>query len=238
MTGSPLDLVLTAGWLTARIIFAGTLWLHLVSLGNPRVLHEDAKIFHYLNAAPPTVVFRWRKGIGGYEVVVYNAVTDEEEAKPALFQLDKWSPTYLLWRKRRPQPKNAMVRSVLLGFLLRLVFFICFFLGSFALVGWLAITEHPHWFVALVVLAVHQLAFARTNLRFVWLRWWLFVVIGLGVWVYLQGGVFETFAVCTVGALITLAVLGQWYLAVSPRFETMRRLEMGPFDPQRRRKPW
>ncbi|OEU86047.1 hypothetical protein DB35_10550 [Streptomyces abyssalis] len=86
--------------------------------------------------------------------------------------------------------------------------------------------------------AVHQLAFARSGHHIVWLRGWLFVVVGLGAWVYLQGGAFTTIAVCTVGALVTIAVLGQWYMTTARRFQTMRDLEMGPFDPSRRNRPW
>jgi hypothetical protein len=236
MDTSP-ELVLSAAWLTARIIFFGTFGLYLVTQGNPRELQGTARIFHYLNAAPATTVFRWQKS-EGYEVIVYNTATDEEEVKPALFQPVRWSPTYLLWRKKRPQPKNVMVRSALLAFLVRLLFFICFFLGSFFLLGWLAVTESWHWFVAMGVLAVHQFRFARTLTYFVWLRGWLFVVVGLGVWVYLQGGAFETIAVCTVGALIMIAILGQWYMMTSWRFQHMRDLGFGPFDPSRRDRPW
>jgi hypothetical protein len=230
-----LELVLSAAWLTARVIFFGTVGLYLVTLGNPQELRAQAMIFHYLSAAPPTAVFRWRKP-DGYEVIIYNTVTDEEEVKPALFQPVRWSPTYLLWRKKRPQPKNVMVRTALLAFLMRLVFFFCFYLGSFCLLGWLAVTESWHWFVAMGVLALHQLAFARSKHYIVWLRSWLFVVIGLGTWMYLQGGAFETIAVCTVGALVMIAILGQWHMTTSSRFQTMRNLEMGPFDPGRRRR--
>lgn len=236
-----LDLVLSVAWLTARVIFFGTFGLFLVTQGNPRELQGTVWIFNYLNAAPPTAVFRWRKR-EGYEVIVYNSASDEEEVKPALFQPVRWSLTYLLWPKKRPQPKNVMMRSALLAFLVRLLFFICFFLGSFYLLGWLAVTESWHWGVALGVLAVHQLAFARTHTYFVWLRGWLFVVVGLGVWVYLQGGAFETIAVCTVGALVTIAILGQWYMATSWRFEHMRDvgrdLGIGPFAPRRRGRLW
>jgi hypothetical protein len=230
-----LDLVLSAAWLTAKVVSVGTLGLYLVTLGNPRELRAEVRIFDYLNAAPPTVLFRWRPH-HGYEVVVYNSATDEEEVKPALFQPVWWSPTYLLWPKRRPQSKQVMVRTSLLAFLMRLIFFICFFLGGFCLVGWLAVTESRHWLVAIAVLAVHQLAFAHTDTYVVWLRWWLFLVVGAGAWVYLQGGMFETIAVCTVGTLVVLAILGQWYMTKSWRFQTMRDLEVGPFDPHRRRR--
>ncbi|MEE1938531.1 hypothetical protein V1L54_03735 [Streptomyces sp. TRM 70361] len=231
------DLVLSAAWLTARVVFLGTFGLFLVTQGNPRELHGAVRILDYLNAAPPTTVFRWRK-TAGYEVVVYNTATDEEEVKPALFRPVRWSPTYLLWPKKGPQPKEVMVRRALLSFLARLFFFGCFFVGSFCLLGWLAVTESGHWFVAMGVLAVHQFVFFRAHLYFVWLRGWLFVVVGLGTWVYLQGGVLETVAVCAVGALVTIAVLGQWYMATSRRFQHMRDLGTGPFDPSRRSRPW
>ncbi|MFI0199268.1 hypothetical protein ACH4ON_31800 [Streptomyces eurythermus] len=236
-----LGLMLSAARLTARISFFGAFGLLLVTQGNPRELQGTARIFHYLNAAPPTTLFRWQKG-EGYEVVVYNSATDEEEVKPALFQPVRWSLTYLLWPKKHSQPKDVMVRAALLAFLARLLFFIFFFLGSFCLLGWLAVTQSWHWGVALEVLAVHQLAFARTHTYFVWLRGWLFVVIGPGVWMYLQGGTFETIAVCTVGALVTIAILGQWYMATSRRFEHMRDvgrdLGIGPFAPKRRGRLW
>jgi hypothetical protein len=230
-----LDLVISAARLTARVVSVGTLGLYLVTLGNPKELWAQVRIFEYLNAAPPTVLFRWLPH-HGYEVVVYKSATDEEEVKPALFQPVWWSPTYLLWPKRRPQSKQVMVRTALFAFLMRLLFFICFFLGGFCLVGWLAVTESRLWLIALAVLVVHQLAFTRSDAYFVWLRWWLFLVVGAGVWVYMQGGMFATIAVCTVGALVVLAILGQWHMTKSRRFQTMRDLQFGPFDPSRRRR--
>lgn len=239
------DLLLSAAWLAARTIFIGTFGMFLVTQGNPRELQGTARIFHYLNAAPSTTVFRWRKSpwyqqekSDGYEVIVYNAATDEEEVKPALFQPVRWAVTYPLWPKKRPQPKDVMVRRALIAFLVRSLCFLCFFLGSFCLLGWLAVTESWHWGVALGVLAVHQLAFTRALTYFVWLRGWLFVVVGLGAWVYLQGGTFETIAVCTVGALVAIAILGQWYMATSWRYQHMRDLGLGPFDPKRRGRLW
>ncbi|MFI6645334.1 hypothetical protein [Streptomyces sp. NPDC050504] len=236
-----LDLVFSAAWLTARTIFIGTFGMFLVTQGNPREIQGTARIIHYLNAAPPTAVFSWQKS-DGYEVIVYNSATDEEETKPALFQPVRWSVTYPLWPKKHPQSKDVMARRALLAFLVRSLCFLCFFLGSFCLLGWLAVTESWHWGVALGVLAVHQLAFARAHTYFVWLKGWLFVVVGLGVWVYLQGGTFETIAVCTVGALVTIAILGQWYMATSWRFEHMRdvgrNLGVGPFAPRRRGRLW
>lgn len=242
MDASP-DLLRYAVWLTAKIISYGTLGLFLVSQGNPSELRGAVFIFNYLNAAPPTTTFCWRKRDvlqkrGGYEVTIYNFTTDEEEVKPALFVPVRWSPTYLLWPKKGPQSKSVMVHRARLNFLARLFFFVLFFLGSFALLGWLAVTESWQWSVALEVLAVHQLAFAHAHRFFVWLRGWLFVVVGLGVWVYLQGGVLTTVAVCTVGALVTISILGQWHMAMSWRFQSMRDLEMGPFDPGRWKRPW
>jgi hypothetical protein len=231
------DFVLSVLWLTARVVSVGTFGLYLVTLGNPRELWVQVRIFDYLYAAPPTVLFRWRPP-HGYEVVIYKAATDEEEVKPALFQPVSWSPTYLLWPKGPSQPKQVMVRAALFVFLVRLLFFMCFFLGGFGLVGWLAVTESRHWLVVMAVLTVHQLAFAYTDIYFTWLRWWLFLLVGAGASVYLQGGTFETIAVCTVGALVVLAILGRWYLTKSWRFQTMRDLEVGLFDPNRRRKLW
>lgn len=239
MDTSP-ELLLSAAWLTARVILVGTCWLYLVTLGNPRELRAQANIVRYLTAAPPTAVFRWRRppggGLGSYEVVVYNAATDEEEVKPALFQPAWWSPTYLLWRKRRPQPRDVMVRTSVHAFLLRLVFYLCFYLGSFCLIGWLAVTESWYWWVAFAVLALHQLAFSRAERYMVWLRMWLFVVIGPGAWLYLQGEGYEAIAVCAVGGLVMIAILGQWYMTTSQQFKSMRDLGMGPFDPSRRRR--
>ncbi|WP_263167489.1 hypothetical protein [Streptomyces sp. SCSIO ZS0520] len=242
MDTSP-DLLLSALWLTAKIISYGTLGLFLVSQGNPREVRGAAIIFNYLNAIPPTAIFRWRKPDalqkrGGYEVTIYNSTTDEEEAKPAIFHPIRFSPTYPLWPKKGPQPKSVMKQRAMLNFLARLFFFIFFFLGSFSLLGWLAVTESWRWGVALEVLAVHQLAFARAYRYFVWLRGWLFAVIGIGVWVYLQGEVLTTVAVCTAGALVTISILGQWHMATSRRFQSMRDLEMGPFDPDRWKRPW
>lgn len=224
-------------WLTARVILVGTLGLYLVTIGNPRELRATVRILHIVNAAPPTVLFRWREH-EGYEVVVYNTATDEEEVKPPLFQPVRWSPTFLLWPKRGPQPKNVMLRSALLSVLARFLFFLCFHVGGFCLLTWLTVTQSWHWGVALGVLAVHQLAFSRTDTYFVWMRKWLFLVVGLGVWLYLRGGAFETIAVCAVGTLVTLAILGQWYMRKSWRWERMKALGYGPLDLDRKGRLW
>ncbi|SCE82967.1 hypothetical protein [Micromonospora chokoriensis] len=228
-------LLVDAALLTLKVISVGTTGLYLATLGNPAELRGAAWIIRYLNAAPPTAIFRWRSD-QGYEVVVYNAATDAEDVKPALFKPARWSPTYLLWPKRRPQPRKVMVRAALHAFVLRLILFFCFFLGSFCLLGWLAVTESPRWLAAMAVLAVDQWAFAHSDMYFVWHRWWLFAVVGAGVWVYLQGGTSETIAVCGVGVLVVLTILGRSYFARNWRFHQMRELQVGPFDPSRRRR--
>lgn len=247
MDTSP-DFVFSAAWLAMKVILFGTLGLWLATLGNPRELRESVNSFNALNSWPPTTVFRWRKRNpflvldqqerDGYDAIVYNAVADKEEVKRGAYQPNTWSPTILLWRKKGVQSKDAMLRMAAVVFFVRVLFFVCFFLGLFCLLGWLAITESWQWFVAMGVLAIHQFAFARANVYVVWGRPWLYVVIGLGTWVYLHGGALATIAVCTVGALVTIAILSQWYMMTSWRFEDMRRLHLGPFDQSRRRRLW
>ncbi|RKT54345.1 hypothetical protein [Saccharothrix australiensis] len=237
MDASP-HLLLDAAWLTAKVVSCGTLGLYLATLGHPCEVHAEARIVRYLIAAPPTAIFRWREPVG-YEVTAYHAATDEEKVEPALCQPVRWSPTFLVWRRKGPQPRSVMVRSALIAFRMRVLFFLCFHVGSFCLLGWLAVTGDRRWFVALVVLAVHQLAYTHTGVHILWRRRWLFAVIGLGAWVYLQGGVFETIAVCTAGVLMVLAIAGQWNLVTSRRFRLARDSERGPFAPVRfRRRPW
>ncbi|MFF6782559.1 hypothetical protein [Streptomyces sp. NPDC012510] len=60
-----------------------------------------------------------------------------------------------------------MLRSALLSVLARFLFFVCFHVGGFCLLTWLTVTQSRHWGVALGVLAVHQLAFSRTDTYFV-----------------------------------------------------------------------
>lgn len=240
-----LDQLLTTGKLAIRIIFFITLGFYLTTLGNPRSLRTSAETITALTSWPPTAVFRWRKHSpfgkerDGYEVVAYNQKTDEDNEIEGALYLAKWCPTYLMWPKKRPQSKNAMLRTARITFLIRVFFFVAFFLGSFSVLAWLTFTQNWRWSVALGVLAIHQLAFYRANTYLVWLRWWLLVVIGLGTWVYLRGGWYETAAICGVGAVLTLAILGQWHMVTSSRFEHLRELRYGPFDPSRERgRPW
>ncbi len=88
----------------------------------------------------------------------------------------------------------------------------------------------------LAVLAIDQHVFAHTDTYFVWLRWWLFTVIGIGAWVYLQGGAFESIAICAVGGLIVVITLYRWYWSTTYRYQQMRDMESGPFNPSRARR--
>jgi hypothetical protein len=245
-----LDFLLAAAQFALQVIFFGTLGLYLTTLGSPRSLYQSVLTIRDIDVWPSTALFRWRKvrrhpyhlpdpstppERDGYEVFAYNHKTEKEEQVPGILHLAKFCPTFLLWPKKRPQQKRAMMRIARVTLLIRVFFFVAFFLGAFTTLAWLAFTRDWRWFIALGVLAVHQLAFYRTNTYFVWLKWWLLLVIGLGSWFYRQGAPYETPAICVVAVLLTLAIIGQWHMVTSLRFERMRNMEYGPFDPGRRR---
>lgn len=248
------DLLLATATLALKVIFYGTLGFYLTTLGNPGALRQSVLTIEVLDSWPSTALFRWRTGArhpyglpdpsttpdrDGYVVVVYNHKTGEEDEVPGVLHLAKYCPTYPMWPKKRAQTKARMLRTAWITLLVRIFFFGAFFLGAFSALTWLTFTHDWRWSIALGVLAVHQLAFYRANTYFVWLKWWLLLVIGIGTWVYQRGEPFETSAICVVGVLLTLAILGQWQMATSFRFERMRNLEAGPFDPRRQRgRPW
>ena len=242
-----LDFLLATARFALKVIFYGTLGLYLTTLGSPRSLRQSVLTIKDIDVWPSTALFRWTRagrryldlstppGRDGYEVFAYNHKTEQEEQVPGILHLAKWCPTYLLWPKKRPQHKRAMMRTARVTLLIRVFFFVVFFLGTFTTLAWLTFARDWRWSIVLGVLAVHQLAFYRTNTYFVWLKWWLLLVIGVGSWFYRQGAPYETPAVCVVALLLTLAIIGQWHMVTSPSFERMRNLEYGPFDPDRRR---
>jgi len=238
-----LDLLLATGKLAPKVISIGSFGIYLTTLGNPRSLRESRVTLDGLKSWPPTALFRWRrqKPRDGYEVTAYNRKTDEDDTLFPVFHLAKYCPTYLMWPKNGQRTRNAMLRTARITLAVKVFFFFAFFLGSFAALAWLTFTQNWRWTVALVVLTVHQLVFLHSNTYFKWLRWPRLLLICAATWLYLQGGWYETAAICGLGAVLTLMILNVWQMTTSSRFryQRMREHGYGVLDPKHERgKPW
>lgn len=220
-----LDTLLPALQLAVKVIAGGTVVMYLATLGNPRSLRESRVTLHGLKTWPPTALFRWRRQEprDGYEVTAYNRNTDEDNTLFPVFHLAKWCPTYLMWPKRRPRTRDAMLRTARITLGAKVVFLAAFFLGSFAVLVWLTVTQDWRWVVAVIVLVFHQLAYYISNTYFHWLRWWRLLVITTGCWLYLQGGVNATAAIVAAGTILCSAILTQWQMVENQNHLNARR---------------
>lgn len=204
-------LVVMSGVVGAVIVVAGRYVLRHITWGNPQALAETARVLLKVRSAPPTSLFRWRVR-AGLQVVVYDPDADEERELPSGIKVDRHGPGLIFWMwGDRPRSVEFVTRRATYDLAVRFLLFFWMFLGSFVVIFRLAFTVSWHWAVALVFLAIQQLASARTKRYIEFVHGRHFVAMGVGVFVYLQGGIFETIAVYAVGAYFVIFTLATWY---------------------------
>ncbi|MCD0444117.1 hypothetical protein LO763_10825 [Glycomyces sp. A-F 0318] len=186
-------------------------FLIFLSPGNPRSVAVAAARLKALRSASPTMLFRWRKGMG-LHVIFYDEKADEEREMPSAWNLDPYSSTYWVWAigwGDEPLPKFAAERRARLDLVLRVL--CCLFqIGTVIALVYLAFAWTWLWAVALAFLLVHELMFMRVGRHLLFARRAHFIASCAGVFVFLQGGPWEAVAVCAVGGFFIVVVIASW----------------------------
>lgn len=213
-------------------VVIGNKVLRMITWCSPRALGSLARVYVLLHSIPPTTLFRWRVGTG-LQAVLYHPDTDEEEERPAGLGPDWQGPGVLFWLwGDRPRSAAFVARRVQWELLVRTSCFVLFFLGTFITLVRLSLTRDRLWLVALVFLAVHQVAVAATERYILWNKPLHYVVMAAGVFLYLRGGVLETVAVWVVGVHFVLSTLATWISLKSVWVREHLRLEAELRGPQ------
>lgn len=209
MTWTDILVAITIG---GAVVGASPVYLSFINAGNPRNLAIQYKVYRAISSAAPTTLFRWREGKGLW-VTYYDQTADREHEVPSGIQLDRYSPTLIAWFGRwgdDPLPAEAVARRAAFDLQIRIIVFFWLFLGIPITLARLAFEQTWHWAVAIGFFAVYQLVYARTG-RHIWFVSKLHFATGIiGVLIYLQGGIWETTAVCGVGLFFTLATIATW----------------------------
>jgi hypothetical protein len=120
--------------------------LYIAFLGNPRTFLFVGAFQYIVDHVPPGSIFTC---VGKQvHVTIYDPRADEEHTA-ALCYMDRWHPTFLLW-KGGPRAVSRMKQLIAREALLHLCFFIFFFIPIIAASVWLAIAVNWRWVLALI----------------------------------------------------------------------------------------
>ena len=194
------------------IVALSRYYLPTITIGHPVAIKSMLTVYLALKYAPSTTLVWWKRG-EGLQIAYYDEANDEDRVGHSGIYFDIDAPTLFVWHLNwgeKPIPAQAAARRAWVDLAMRIVLMLSNSVMLGAAVN-MTFTESWLWAVPAVAFGVHFLVIFRIR-RHYWLSTKVhYLQACIGVFAYLQEGVWHVVGACVLGGLFVMTALLTWY---------------------------